>query len=327
VAPANGSQIANALQPVTLTINNALVSDSAASVSYTFEVSTDPAFADKVQTRTVPQTAGQTSVKLDALAPGKDYYWHVRTIAGDSTGQFSGASKFTIGPAVVVQPPIILTPTNGSVGGSPRPTFTVSNAVRSGPVTSVFYRFEIATAATFSPTLISTLVAEGGNGQTSFTPTSDLPIGATIFWRVQALDSGSGITSSFSTVQNVTIAVATTPQAQLAQQQGLVLWPGIQPPGTNGRAKLGPGWDVHSAVAGPGGPLSGTKFTSPRLELLQLYDLIDRGMDPGAGIGWMKSNGYSTDAVWYPEISVVGFAFEYIALIGGSWELVIRVGG
>ena len=41
----------------------------------------------------------------------------------------------------------------------------------------------------------------------------------------------------------------------------------------------------------------------------------------------MKSNGYFTDAVWYPEIAVVGFAFEYIALIGGSWELVIRVGG
>ena len=45
VSPANGAQIANVAQPVTLSINNAMVTDASAGVTYTFEVASDSAFA------------------------------------------------------------------------------------------------------------------------------------------------------------------------------------------------------------------------------------------------------------------------------------------
>src|SRR5579862_8002574 len=64
MAPANGAQIANLAQPVSLTIQNATVS-SGVSVTYTFEIATDAAFANKVQTKTTPAGDGQTTVKLD----------------------------------------------------------------------------------------------------------------------------------------------------------------------------------------------------------------------------------------------------------------------
>lgn len=326
VSPANGAQIANAAQPVTLTVTNALVTDASASVTYTFEVSTDSGFVTKVATKDVPQTPGQTAVKLDTLAPAKDYYWHVRATSGDTVGTFAPALKFTIGPAVVIQAPAPLLPANGSTLQVLRPIFTVSNAVRSGPVTTLSYRFEISTASNFSTILLSGTVPEGSNGQTSFTPSSDLSATGTYFWRASATDAANGVTSSFSAPQSVTLATPTR-QSLLAAQQGLTLWSGVQPPGTNGKAKLGSNWEIQTAVAGPGGPLTGTVFTSPRLELLQIFDLLDRGFDMQPAIDWMHANGYATTAVAAPAIGVIGFSFEYIALINGAWDLVIRVGG
>jgi len=165
-----------------------------------------------------------------------------------------------------------------------------------------------------------------GTAQTSFTPSSDLSVTTTYFWRVSASDAGSGVTSGFSTTQNLTLATPTR-QSQLAAQQGLTLWSGVQPPGTNGKAAMGANWDVHTAIAGPGGPLSGTVFTSPRLELLQVFDLLDRGFEMQAAIDWMHANGYPNSAIAAPAIGVIGFSFEYIALIQGKWDLIIRVGG
>src|SRR4051794_34469806 len=64
ITPANGATIPNGAQPVTLAINNAMVTDAGAGVTYTFEVATDSGFANKVQTKDVPQAPTQTSVKL-----------------------------------------------------------------------------------------------------------------------------------------------------------------------------------------------------------------------------------------------------------------------
>ena len=41
----------------------------------------------------------------------------------------------------------------------------------------------------------------------------------------------------------------------------------------------------------------------------------------------MNTNGYSTTGDWVPAVNVVGYPFLYIALIGGAWNLVIRIGG
>jgi hypothetical protein len=199
-SPANGAQIANLNQPVTLTIVN--VATTGSSATYTFELATDAAFASKIATKTVPAGAnGSTSVALDPLSAGHDYYWHARVTVGDSTGQFSSASKFTIGSAVVLQPPTPISPLSGG-SSSTRPTLIVANAVISGATGAIVYRFEISASSSFGALLNSGTVP-AGIGQTSFVPTVDLPIGATYFWHAQAFDATNNASSAFSDAQSV----------------------------------------------------------------------------------------------------------------------------
>jgi hypothetical protein len=68
------------------------------------------------------------------------------------------------------------------------------------------------------------------------------------------------------------------------------------------------------------------RHVKPTIEQLRVFDLLDRGYDPQSALNWMNSNGYSTVAVYYSSVQVIGFPFEYMALVGGQWELVIRVG-
>jgi hypothetical protein len=311
VAPANGAQIANASQPITLTVTNATVTDASVPVTYTFEVATDAAFTNKAVTKDVPQTGGQTSLKLDPLPGGKDYYWHVRTTAGDTVGAFSAALKFTIGAPIIINPPTATSPLSGS-SSSGWPVLTVTNAQKSGPVgTTILYKFEVATSAGFDTIVVSGTVVEGTN-QTTFTPTVAAPAQTTqYFWRATASDPASGIASAASSVQTFTFTVTAAG----------ILWPGAQPPGTPGHAVKGDGWDTQTLVS-----FNGVVFTSPRLEILQMFDLLDRGFEPQAGIDWMHANGYATEAFNVPAINVIGFAYEYIALINGRWDLVIRNG-
>src|ERR1700722_15380678 len=92
--PANGAQISNASQPVTLVATNAITTGTSP-LTYTFEVATDAAFASKVFTSSnVAQGAsGQTTVLLGTLGSGSGYYWHART---GTTGVFTAAYQFTI---------------------------------------------------------------------------------------------------------------------------------------------------------------------------------------------------------------------------------------
>jgi hypothetical protein len=198
-SPANGALIPNANQPVVLTIANAIVTQSGAA-TYTFEVATDSAFTLKVATKTAPAGAnGSTSVTLDPLAGGLLYYWHARASTTDSTGVFSAASKFSIGAAVVLQPPAPVSPLSGGAS-STRPTLTLTNSTHTGSTGAIVYRFEISTSAAFSPVVNSGTVPEG-NGQTSYTPSVDVPTG-TLYWHAQAFDATNNVSSTFSTPQS-----------------------------------------------------------------------------------------------------------------------------
>jgi hypothetical protein len=321
LAPANGASFANLNQPITLTVSNAFVSDGSASVLYTFEVSTDAAFGSKVQTKTAAPGSGQTSVTLDTLAGGQSYFWHVRATGGDTSGTFSPTQKFTIGAAVTLSAPGASSPLTGATP-SGWPTFTVTNSAKGGPVGPVSYKFEVSTTSAFTSTVLSQTVSETGT-QTSFTPPLSTPVlvGTMLFWRATAIDSQNGIVSSPSATQSFTSSPVTR-QGLLALQEGLTLWSGIQPPGTNGHATLGTNWDVQTIVS-----FDHVTFVSPTLEELQEFDLIDRGMDPGDAVNWMNSHGYSNTGLWVPAVQVVGYPFEYMALIGGQWDLVVRSGG
>jgi hypothetical protein len=322
VTPAVGAVIRNSEQPVTLVIGNAVVTGGASS-SYTFEVATDQAFGTKVYAKSgvTEGSGGQTSLAIERLAAGTDYFWRARAEGGGTAGPYTSARAFTIGPAVSLGTPTPVSPANGttSVGW---PTFVVNNAAKSGPVGTVTYRFEVSTSSIFASILVSGFVAETPN-QTSFTPPSSVtvPAQSVLFWRATALDAANAVSSPASEVRSFTYSNPTR-QGLLASQQGLTLWPGVQPPGTNGHAQMGANWDVQTFRS-----FDGVTFVSPPLEELQLFDLMDRGFDPDAAIVWMRTNGYPTTASYYPAVAVIGFPFEYLALVNGKWDVVLRVGG
>jgi hypothetical protein len=321
LVPSPDAPIRNADQPVTLVVANALLTRGSAA-TYTFEVASDLAFAAKVYTKSgvAEGTGGQTSLTIDKVGAGADYYWHARAEGGGTVGPFSVARRFTIGPPIVLTPPIPIGPLNGTTSAG-WPSFTVNNSVKFGPAGSLLYRFEIATTASFTTILLTGTVAETPN-QTTFTPPSGLspPAQPSLFWRATALDSANAISSPASSVQSFTYA-SPTRQSLLAAQEGLVLWPGALPPGTTGHAQMGRNWDVQTKTS-----FDGIRYLSPTLEQLQMFDLLDRGLDPESAINWMKSNGYPTNAAWYGSVAVIGYSFQYIALIDGQWHIVDKVG-
>ena len=325
LTPANGAQLVNQSQPVTLVVQNA--AGSKGGTTYTFEVASDVAFTTKVQTKDgiAEGSNGQTSVKLDALPAAKDYYWRARAQAPGGTGAFSDLFKFTIGAAVTLAAPSPISPlTNAET--TPRPALRVTNASRSGSTGAITYKFEVAMDSGFGSIIASGTNTEGVN-ETGFIPTSDLPTRVLLFWRATAVDVVNSVTSSPSTVQSFT-ALPLSQAATVAQQLGIVLWPGKVPPGAVGHATMGDNWQVQTLHYLPGNVF----FQSPDEEMLRIFDLLDRGFDPDGAAGWMNTNGYPTAALWYPppEKAVIGLQYVYLAsrnkvFVNGTWEVVLRV--
>lgn len=202
-APALASPAAGAVynftdQPVSVTFANAVRSGTAV-VTYSVEVATAASFAGNVVAASdiAEGTGGVTSVRLPVLGGNTTYYWRTRATVDGITGEPSPTSTFVVRPAVVLQPPGPVTPSSGGVTGLARPTFTVDNAVRTGPAGVLTYEFQVSTSAAFGTLAASASVGEQPT-QTSWTPTVDLPEGA-LFWRARALDPASGAVGTFST--------------------------------------------------------------------------------------------------------------------------------
>jgi hypothetical protein len=318
LAPANNAQVRNAEQPVTLVVRNAVSTKSG--VTYTFEVATDSAFAAKVQTKdaVVEGANGQTSVRLDALAPATGYFWRARATSSGTTGVFGAVYGFTVGPAITINSPVPISPLTGTQTTT-RPVFRVANATRTGPAGAITYRFEIATASAFGSIIAAGTVGEGVN-ETGFIPAADLPVDTTLFWRATALDTANGVSSAPSAGQSFTTSRPSAASI-IAAQMGVTLWPGAQPTGSSGHATMGHSWNIDNVRS-----FDGVVFLSPRLQVLQTFDLLDRGYDPQGAVDWMRSNGYSTEALYYPAVLSIAFRYEYLALVNGAWDLVIRAG-
>jgi len=243
LTPANGTQIANQSQPVTLIVRNAAASK--AGTTYTFEVASDVAFTTKVQTKdgVVEGSSGQTSVQLDALLAAKDYYWRARAQSPGAAGAFSDPFKLTIGAAISLAAPTPISPLNNAET-TPRPAFRVNNAGRSASAGAITYKFEIARDLSFGSIVLTGTNTEGIN-ETGFIPGSDLPTRVLLYWRAMAIDAGNGITSNPSIAQSFTVLPPSQAEV-LAAQLGIVLWDGAQPPGSQGHATMGDNWQVQT---------------------------------------------------------------------------------
>ena len=154
----------------------------------------------------VAQGSGQTSVKLDAaLTGGKTYYWRVRAYAGTVAGPNSSIVTFSVGSAIDLQAPQPQTPANGDSISGTTPTFTITNATRSGAVGTIYYQFEVADNSNFSSPVATATVQEQSGGQTSWTPTSDLPVGKTLYWHVRTTDPANNVQSAYTNTRNFSL--------------------------------------------------------------------------------------------------------------------------
>src|SRR4029077_15749443 len=150
LSPANNAAVRFGDQPLTLVAQNAIATGNAA-VTYTFEVASDAAFDNRVQTfdKLAAGAGGKRSQRLDQLAAARDYWWHVRASGGGTTGVFGPAFKFTVGPAITISTPSPIAPLNGTATPE-RPALRVANVTRTGPAGVITYQFDVSTAATFS---------------------------------------------------------------------------------------------------------------------------------------------------------------------------------
>jgi hypothetical protein len=143
---------------------------------------------------------GTTKYRMpELLASDRVYYWRVRAADGANTGPYSFTSAFSLVNAVTIETPMPLEPA-GQLNTN-KPTFRVRNGRVEN--TSVYYRFEIATAPDPSAIIAINTVAPGSNGETT-TSLGDLPYSKTFYWRVYATDgthhSGYSAMVSFTTV-------------------------------------------------------------------------------------------------------------------------------
>ena len=190
--PASGTKIAIDNQPITLLIENAS-STGVRPLNYTIEIATDTGFSNKVFSRDsiAPGTNGRTSVKLpDSLASGgntRSYFWRARAQDGANTGSFS-SSSFDVFTPIVIKEPGLRTPAANSTTPNLRPSLTIANAERSGPVGTISYLIEVATDGQFTNKFASFTAGEGSNGQTTFNLPRDLSYSTVYYWHVRAFD-------------------------------------------------------------------------------------------------------------------------------------------
>ena len=198
VTPADGAQLTFASQPLTLVIGNA-VSTKSTPLTYTFEVATDAAFANKVYSKSaVAQGAGaQTSLPIDKLKGATSYFWRARCNDGSADGPNAKAKTFTVGPEVVIQAPVLGDPAPGATVGE-SPTLNVNKVSRTGPAGPIVYRFEISEQSTFNSLVYSANVSE--RTDLPYTPHAiTARLGEkTYFWRVQASDPANAVVSAYS---------------------------------------------------------------------------------------------------------------------------------
>jgi hypothetical protein len=196
--PTDGQAFKYAEQPVTLVVKNAVTTGAAP--TYTFQVAGDAAFGSLVfNQENIAQGAGATtSVALSKLAGAKTYFWRARATSGTTVGLFSAARSFNVGPEVVLQAPVLASPGSGAaVSGTI--SLVTNNVQRSGPVTAITYRFDLSNTTAFSPALASAIIPEQQGASTSWSPNVTLGAG-TYYWRVQAFDNASGVSSPVSGV-------------------------------------------------------------------------------------------------------------------------------
>src|SRR5262249_1978984 len=139
-------------QPLTLMFSNS-VTTGVRPITYTVDIATDSGFSNKVFTRSgiTPGASGTTSVALpDALASDRSYYWRSQAQDGANSSDYSATSTFAIYTPIVINAPVLVSPTGNVTVDTQAPTFLFNDATRSGPVGAIAYTIEVSDSDSFA---------------------------------------------------------------------------------------------------------------------------------------------------------------------------------
>jgi hypothetical protein len=317
--PAQGFKYKESQQPIKLVIENA-TSNGVRTVTYMFEVASDPDFTSKVYARSgVP--AGEnnrTSVQIDRLDLGRAYYWRAKADDGANASQFS-AAQFEVLPKPLIVPPGLVSPINNERVASRRPAFRVNNSDRNAAVGGLAYEFQVAIDQAFTKLVAGGIIDEQP-GQTTFSPANELTNDVVHFWRVRAGDGDT--TSAWAGTQTFRTPLAPAPA------------PGPAPgPGNGGSCASNNGDAIVQCISAkyPDRLAAGVSLDQRIANMEFLRDrVIEAGICGGLDLAWNKKRGtgpHSIDALAWrhgvDDVVDIGAAYDDTSRpLGLQWGIV-----
>jgi hypothetical protein len=321
VEPAQGFKYKESQQPIKLVIENA-TTNGVRTVSYMFEVASDPDYNNKVYARSgVPAgDNGRTSVQIDRLDLGRAYYWRAKADDGANSSQFS-AAQFEVLPKPLLVAPLLVSPVNNERVTSRRPALRVNNSDRNAAVGALSYEFQVASDQAFTKLVAASIVGEGA-GQTTFVVGNDLGSDLSLFWRARAGDGDT--TSAWAATQTFRSPIVAGPA------------PGPNPspsPGNGGSCASNNGDAIVQCVANtyPSRLAAGVSLDQRIANMEFLRDrIIEAGICGGLDLAWNKKRGtgpHSTDALAWrhgvDDVVDIGAAYDDTSRpLGLQWGIV-----
>ncbi len=220
--PANGAQVPDATQPITLMLKNAST-NGPRPFQMRVQLAADGAFNTILLDlgSIAPATSGETPVPLPIRLPsGRTYFLRASAADGANASSWSGAVRFDVLLPIVIGTPTPVSPINGTRTTTLAPTLVVNNGTSSGPHGPLVYEFQASASSDFSAAASAT-VPESTSGQTSYVIPAALATNITVYWRARITD-GTYTGAWSATGQFLTPLTPPAPPAPPAPKPGTV---------------------------------------------------------------------------------------------------------
>ena len=162
-------------------------------------------YVDNIQT---------TSIEIDNLKNGQEYYWRVRAIRNGNNGDWSDSFYFSTGLEI----PVLLVPENGASG-------LENTLVLNWQAYTYAENYHLQVS---SDSLFNEMVVEKSDLTSGFHELVDLEKNSTYFWRIKVItsDSESDWSETFNFTTALPIVILSTPLNESTQQEldGTLIW-------------------------------------------------------------------------------------------------------
>jgi hypothetical protein len=143
--------------------------------SYWAQVATDATFTSVVRDSTITIPANHSWIVDPALDPNTKYYWRVQACnIIDECSAWSLVRTFR----TKLSQPAAISPIGGVTVGSLKPTFDWEDVTGAAG-----YTIQVSRNSTFTPLVVNATIS---TATSIYTPTTNLPAGITLYWRVRA---------------------------------------------------------------------------------------------------------------------------------------------